>query len=166
MDQELKQWIKIITISLVISIVLTTFISPTLVKGISMEPTLHENDYLIMDKISYRIKDLEYGQVVVFRQKIQNKSDEKFLIKRIIGLPGDVIEISDGQLIRNGEVIDEDTSGNIRLKIPENKYFVLGDNRDESLDSRSELIGLVEFKELKGTILIRVLPLRDLGGIK
>src|SRR6056297_480733 len=123
MNQELKQWIKIIVISLVISIILTTFISPTLVKGISMEPTLHENDYLIMDKLSYKLKALEHGQIIVFKHKLEENNESKFLIKRVIGLPGDLIEIKNGKLLRNGRMIDDHTGGYINIEIPKNHYF-------------------------------------------
>ncbi|MDM8535077.1 signal peptidase I [Clostridiaceae bacterium HSG29] len=171
--------------ALVIVGVLNVFITTTMVYSTSMYPTLIEKDLLILKKS----KDIERGDIVSFVseltinqndidtlniiQKLKSKvGDNKSLIKRVIGLPGDSLLISDGKVYINGELYDEDylnsiTSGNVKIdKIPENKYFLMGDNRRVSLDSRSELVGLVDKEAIIGDVLVRIFPLNRIGVVE
>ena len=136
-----------------------------------MEPNFYENDYLIVDELSYRLGEVRRGDVVVFRPPT---GIEDHYIKRVIGLPGETIEIKDGRITifnstyPNGTPLEEEylsdfTSGHQRVTLSLNEYFVLGDNRDESLDSRK--FGPVNEDLIVGRVWIRGLPLDSLGVI-
>jgi len=137
---------KIVIIALVIVVPIRYFLfQPFIVRGASMEPNFHSNDYLIIDEISYRFWEPQRGEVVVFKYP---KAPTQRYIKRIVGLPGETIEIKDGQVFisKGGEaqVLDESsyltesvkTPGDVSLALEESEYFVLGDNRSFSSDSR------------------------------
>ena len=172
----MKELIKDIIIALVIVAAITFVIKPTIVKESSMEPTLYENNYLIVNKLAYFNKDHpDYGDIVVFRSDIDKDdgSGKKLLIKRVIGVEGDVITISDGKVYRNGEIIDEpyvdgqqtlDDEGNDvnNEKIGDGKLFLMGDNRSVSLDSRSGLVGQVDEERLVGKAIVRLYPFSEI----
>jgi len=147
--------LKIVIISLAIIIPIRYFlIQPFFVNGASMNPNYLNGDYLIIDEISYRFNPPERGDVIVFRYPLDHS---QFFIKRIIGLPGETVKIENNKIfIYNervippgddgsfkGVVLDEseylgeiDTPGNLQIKLGEDEYFVLGDNRKASSDSR------------------------------
>jgi signal peptidase I len=137
---------------------------PFLVRGASMEPNFHDWDYLIVDEISYRLRNPQRGEVVVF--KFPSDLSQRY-IKRIIGLPGETIEVREGKVfIFRGEdvmILDEqryvfaDTPGTVQVALEENEYFVMGDNRLHSSDSRSW--GTLEQDLIIGRVLFRVFPL-------
>ena len=106
----MKEFIKDIIIAIIIVAVITVIIKPTIVKESSMEPTLYENNYLIINKLSYFHKDHPgYGDIIVFKSDLE-KTDgtgKKLLIKRVIGVEGDTMTIQDGKVYRNGELLDE-----------------------------------------------------------
>ncbi len=185
MKKEIIEWIKAIIFALVIVGVLNVFITTTMVYSTSMYPTLIEKDLLILKKTN----DIERGDIVSFVsdlkinqndidalniiQKLKSKvGDKKSLIKRVIGLPGDSLLINDGKVYINGELYNEDylnsiTTGNVKIdKIPENKYFLMGDNRRVSLDSRSDLVGLVDKETIIGDVLVRIFPLNRIGVVE
>jgi signal peptidase I len=160
--------IKIVIIALVIVVPIRYFLfQPFLVRGQSMEPNFENGDYLIIDEISYRIRDPQRGEVTVFRYPYQ--PSQRF-IKRIIGLPGETVEIKDGKVMvikdDQTEILDESylpkdlkTQWNIEIpiiSIPENKFFVLGDNRSVSADSRSW--GLLPRENIIGRVYLRIWP--------
>jgi len=172
--------IKIVVIALVIVIPVRYFLfQPFLVNGQSMEPNFENGDYLIIDEISYHFHDPQRGEVIVFKPPaspaLSNiKSGTRF-IKRIIGLPGETIEIKDGKIFvvkENTEVLDEsqylpkglETQGDIKVVIPNDKFFVLGDNRQVSLDSR--IWGLLPRQNIIGRVYLRLWPFRELGKIE
>jgi len=139
---------KIVVISLAIIIPIRYYlVQPFFVRGASMNPTFNNGQYLVINEIGYRFEEPDRGEVIVFRYPID---PSQYYIKRIIGLPGEVIEIKDGyvsiynQEFPEGKVLDESiylpegriTVGQIHLKLDENEYFVLGDNRQASSDSR------------------------------
>jgi len=159
---------KVVIISLVIIVPIRYFLfQPFFVRGASMEPDFLNGDYLIIDEISYRLDDPERGNVVVFRSP---QDTSQFFIKRIIGLPGETIELSGNQvIIRNAErpsgfILDESeylsdsqhTSGNLRIKMDDNEYFVMGDNRLQSSDSRRW--GPVNESYIIGKAIFRAFP--------
>ncbi len=164
--------VQIVIIAAAIIIPVRYFlVQPFIVKGASMEPNFYENEYLIIDEISYRFSEVERGDVVVFRPPT---GIHDHYIKRIIGLPGETVEIDDGTItIFNDEYpngvelredyIEEYTSGHQRVTLSLNEYYVLGDNRDESLDSRK--FGAVNEDLIIGKAWIRGLPLERLGTI-
>ena len=167
------EWVKIILTALVIAFIITQFIRPTLVRGESMYPTLEENDYLIVNKICYKIKDLEKGDIIVFKTNLlQEDGTNKDLVKRVIATEGDHLIIKDYKVYVNDKLIDEPyihgqyTSGDIDIVIPESKIFVMGDNREKSLDSRYNEVGLVEENDVMGKVTLRLYPLERIGMVK
>jgi len=137
--------IKIVILALLIVIPIRYFIfQPFVIKGNSMEPNFHQGDYLIVDEISYRFNEPERGDVIVFRYP--RDTSQRF-IKRIIGLPGETVKMEQGEInIINGVEnrtlneseygLKENYTDNLTLSLKENEYFVLGDNRTASFDSR------------------------------
>lgn len=162
--------VKVIVLALAIIIPVRYFlIQPFYVRGASMEPNFYDYEYLIIDEISYRFRDPERGEVVVIRDP---RNPKQYFIKRIVGLPGEKIKIRDGGVwITNdaypqGFFLDESmylpedltTSGDRIYALKENEYFLLGDNRPASLDSRS--IGPVQSEKIIGKVWIRAWPLK------
>jgi signal peptidase I len=151
------------------------FIKPTIVKQRSMQPNFYTNDYLFISKQSYKLfgGQPERGDVIVFKSKLEDAEGEtKMLIKRVIGVPGDVINIHDGKVYINGKETDDNytmdnyTTGNItELVVPADHLFCMGDNRAVSIDSRSDSVGLVSYKDIVGKVVFRVFPLRKFGTI-
>lgn len=139
--------VKVVVISLAIIIPIRYYlVQPFFVKGASMEPGFEDGDYILVDELSYNFKDPARGDVVIFRYPLDTS---QFFIKRIIGLPSETVEIRDNEVIiynkqkPEGFILDEnyldssqETVGNLRIKLDGNEYFVLGDNRLESSDSR------------------------------
>ncbi|MDY5211359.1 signal peptidase I [Intestinibacter sp.] len=171
---SIVEWIKVFGLAIILAFVITLFIKPTLVRGDSMLPTLHENDYLIINKIGYKVGEPKNGDVIVFKSDLeQNDGTNKDLVKRIIGIEGDRIIIKDGKVYVNDKLLNEtylsqgmDTKGDIDLVVPQGKLFVLGDNREVSLDSRYEQVGLVDISDVEGKVLIRLYPFNDISLIK
>jgi len=158
--------LKIVIIALVIVIPIRYFLfQPFIVKGQSMEPNFENSNYLIVDELSYRFRDPQRGEVVVFRYP---RNISQRFIKRIIGLPGEKIEIEAGVVMVNGKILDESkylllgvqTSGDIQISLDENEYFVLGDNRISSFDSRQW--GTLPRKNIIGRVYFRAWPITDL----
>ena len=144
----------------------------TQVQGDSMEPTLSTEDNLIVDKISYRFHEPERYDIIVF--PFLGK-EETFYIKRIIGLPGETVQIDEeGSIYVDGEVIDDFYGREIiqdpgrasePITLGEGEYFVLGDNRNMSTDSRSDYVGLVHRKDIVGEVFMRIWPFSHWGLI-
>lgn len=173
MAREIFEWVKTIVVSVVIALVITTFIRPTLVKGQSMYPTLEPNNYLIINKIPYMMHKPERGDIVVFKSHLKtDEGKEKDLIKRVIAVEGDNVVIKDGIIYINGQKLEEDyingdfTSGDVEVSVPEGKVFVMGDNRQNSLDSRDPKVGNVDIKTIIGKVLVRLFPFNEIGKVK
>ncbi|AOT69776.1 signal peptidase I [Geosporobacter ferrireducens] len=181
MKKEIIEWIKTIAMALAIAFTITFFITPLEVHSVSMNPTLVERDYLILRNTH----SVERGDIVSFKTDIQYTEAElqqfnfiqrlrqgktKNLIKRVIALPGDTLMIREGKVYVNGEQLEEAylngeyTSGDIEIdRIPEGQIFVMGDNRDNSLDSRS--FGPVDMEMVQGKAIFRVLPVEKIGKL-
>ena len=144
----------------------------TVVMGHSMEPTLQDSDNLITDKITYRFRDPKRFDIIVFPFK-DNRAT--LLIKRIVGMPGETVQVIDGNVYVNGYAL-EDNYGNAVMTDPglaadpvvlkEDEYFVLGDNRNNSTDSRFESVGNIHRSEIIGRAWLRVWPLNKLSLLK
>ena len=170
----LWETVKIVAISLAIIIPIRYFLlQPFFVKGASMETTFLDGDYIFANELAYEVGNPARGDVIVFRYPLDTT---QFFIKRIIGLPGETVEIKDNQVIiynqqhPEGFVLDEpyldpgqQTLGNIRMKLDDNEYFVMGDNRLRSSDSRSW--GPVNRSLITGRVFIRLLPLSRIAEI-
>lgn len=164
---------KIVIISLVVIIGIRTYVmQPFFVSGSSMEPNFHDGDYLIVDELSYEIGEPKRGDVIIFKYP---KNPSEYFIKRIIGLPGEKIEISnntirifnnerpEGFVVSEGKYIPETTvtTGNYIAELKNDEYYVLGDNRIASADSR--WWGVLARHYIVGKALIRAWPYNDLS---
>lgn len=169
----MKDLIKDIIIALAIVVVITAVVKPTIVKEHSMEPTLYENNYLLINKMAYKIGDEASGDIIVFKSAMEDEAgNSKLLIKRIIGLPGDRITIRDGEVYVNDVMLYEDylndgtTSGEIiDYTVPAGQYFVMGDNRLVSVDSRDPSVGCVNEDDIIGKAFVRLYPFSEIGGL-
>ena len=145
----------------------------TVVNGVSMQPTLSDGDNLIVDKISYRFHDPERFDIVVFPFRYAEKT---YYIKRIIGLPGETVFIDEeGTIYIDGEVLDEHFGKEViqdpgrayeTITLGEDEYFVLGDNRNNSSDSRDPVVGNIHRNELIGKAWMRIYPFDQMCIIK
>lgn len=136
------------------------------VVGPSMSPTLENQDILLLNKFHYRLFDIKRFDIISFEYE-----DTKYLIKRVIGLPGDKVEYKDNKLYINGKYIEETfltkeqiTEDIIFDEIPEDKYLVLGDNRNNSLDSRE--FGFIDKNDILGKVNIRIWPITRIKYVK
>lgn len=167
--KEIFSWIFTIFIAIILALLIRTFIcEPVMVKQTSMYPTLNDSDKVLASKISYIISDPEFQDIAVV--KIDENND---YVKRVIGLPGDSVEIKNSKVYVNGEEIQEPyiseelTYNDYPLTVvPENQYFVLGDNRPNSKDSRDNEIGMISREQFKAKIVFRILPFSSFGKIK
>lgn len=181
LKKELFDWFVAILVAVVFVIVIKTFlITPYSVSGLSMYPTFDDKDKVIVSKISKTFNHLDNGDVVVFHQ---NKKND--YIKRIIGKPGDSVSYRNDNLFVNGKKVEEsylklnksnkssvlltenfsvnDLKGSDnKKKIPKNKYLVLGDNRENSIDSRCSIVGLVDKDQIVGKVIMRFWPFKDI----
>lgn len=161
--------VEIVVISLAIILPIRYFlIQPFYVKGASMEPTFDDHEYLIIDELSYRFRAPERGEVVVFRYPLDPR---QYFIKRIVGLPGEAVSVSGGKVVivnaehPDGFTLDESgylspdavTHGDRTVQLSADGYFVLGDNRTASLDSRT--FGPLPASQIVGRVWIRGWPL-------
>lgn len=170
--KELIEWLKVIAMSIVMSMILISVVQPTSVKGQSMYPTIENGQYLIINKLSYKFNKLpQKGDIVVFQTELEddNNSDGKLLIKRVIGTSGDHVKIYDGKVEINGEEIKENyinemyTSGEVDTVVTEGNIFVMGDNRQNSIDSRFREVGMVNIDDIVGKAWIRLYPFNSIG---
>ena len=165
--------IRDIAIALVIIIVILQFVKPTIVFEHSMEDTLHPEDYVFLSKKAYAFGEIQHGDIVVCESVlVDERGVAKNLIKRVIGMPGDTIAIKDGAVYRNGERLDEPytkdgvTKGeSAEIVVPEGWYYLLGDNRDVSMDSRSEKIGFISEDKIRGKVFFRLFPISSAGWV-
>ena len=173
LTKEILGWVVYIVIVIILTYLVITFVGVrTKVEGRSMENTLHDGDNLIVDKISYRFRDPKRYEIIVFPYKYQ---EDVYYIKRIIGLPGETVQVIDGYVYIDGEKLDEDygkevmeTSGIAQepIKLGEDEYFVLGDNRNHSADSRDASVGVLKREDLVGRAWVRIWPLDSIGVVK
>lgn len=145
----------------------------TEVQGSSMEPTLQPEDNLIVDKISYRFGEPKRFDIVVFPFQYE---EDTYYIKRIIGMPGETVQIDmDGTIYINGEVLSESYGLEVLqdpgraaepVMLGEDEYFVMGDNRNNSTDSRSDMVGSIKRSDLIGRAWVRIYPFEKFGVLK
>ena len=182
MDQEiikkifkgLVEIVKTLATVFIVAFVLKTFVIQTfIIEGQSMEKSFHTGEYLLIDKLSYRVTNPKRGDIVVF---IPRDDISKSYIKRVIGLPGEKLKITSDKIIINDEVISEssylgDTIGSIiepdesySINLNDNEYFVMGDNRDSSRDSR--VIGPIHKEQITGRAFLVIFPFNNFGLVR
>ncbi len=145
----------------------------TKVEGSSMEPTLSDGDNLIVDKISYRFHSPERFDIVIFPYKYEN---DTFFIKRIIGMPGETVWINNsGEIYINGVLLSENYGletieyaglASTPITLGKDEYFVMGDNRNDSTDSRFDVVGPIKRSEIVGRAWVRIYPFNKMGVVK
>ena len=163
-----------IIVFLIIAFILIFIVSFQTVAGNSMDPTLKDGQIVLVSKLSYKFNDIKRNEIVVL------KNHGKSYVKRVIGLPSEKVDYMDGVLYINDEPFKETYLGDEVItynfmfidvcdekecpdgKIPKNKYLVMGDNREESIDSRDPSFGLVDKSEIKGKVFFKLWPF---GGI-
>ena len=174
--QKAGSFLKSLLVDVIIAVCLAGavlyFIRPTIVKQTSMEDTLRENDYMIMYRLAYKNHEPERGDIIIFQSTLVNEDSgrDKLLIKRVIGLPGDEIKISDGMVYINGDAYHEDylkdgytpafeiPAEGETYTVPDGTYFCMGDNRAGSVDSRRSEVGVVDRDDIKGKVVVRLFP--------
>ena len=175
MNDTLKEILKTVVyflVLLLIALFIVTFIGQrTVVDGRSMENTLMDKDNLIVDKISYRFKDPKRFDVIVFPYQKRN-----YFIKRIIGLPGETVYIDEEGNIFINDVLLTENFGKDRINDPgiasnpivlgDDEYFVLGDNRNDSFDSRYYEVGNIKKENIIGRAWLRIYPFNKIGFVK
>lgn len=156
-------------------LLITFVVQRTEVEGSSMEATLSDGDNLLVDKITYRFKEPERFDIIVF--PFQYKEDT-YYIKRIIGMPGETVQIDEsGKIYIDGEVLEESYGREVirpelvgraaePVTLGEDEYFVMGDNRNNSSDSRTEVVGNIHRKDIIGRAWVRIWPLENFGVLK
>lgn len=196
--KDLTEWIFTIIIAVIVSLfVVSNIITITQIKEQSMEPTFKENDRVVVYKLGYYFSAPKRGDIVILNKNATKKGllvnminegkdifenisyrftgviEKKNLIKRVVGVPGDTIDIKDGSVYINGNLEEgydfsgmtyENSDFSYPIVIPENKVFVLGDNRQNSLDSRG--LGLIDYAQIKGKVPFRIWPFDRFGKIK
>lgn len=172
--REAISWIIYIILVVCATYFIVTYVGQrTKVSGDSMQPSLYNNDNLIVDKISYRFRDPERFEIVVFPYR---HLENTYYIKRIIGLPGETVQIIDGYVYVNGEKLEESYGKEVisesrygiavnPIELGEDEYFVLGDNRNWSADSREANVGMIHKDEFIGRAWLRIWPLKSIGVV-
>ena len=176
MNRILKEILSTVVYLIVVFILTFLFITfvaqRTEVSGSSMYPTLVDKDSLLVDKLSYRFKDPERFDIVIFPYQY---GDDQFFIKRVIGLPGETVRIDyygniyiDGNILEEhygAEVIQDPGRAETDITLGDGEYFVMGDNRNHSMDSRDISVGNIKKTDILGKAFIRIFPFSTFGGI-
>lgn len=172
--KDTVSFIIYIAVVFIITYLVITYVGQrTEVIGTSMEYTLSDGDNLIVDKISYRFHDPERFDIIVFPYQYK---EDTYYIKRIIGLPGETVQIDDnGTIYIDGEELKESYGREViknpgiaaePIKLGEGEYFVLGDNRNASSDSREPSVGIIKQEDIVGRAWLRIYPFSKFGFIK
>lgn len=177
MDENIKseamEWFKAIIVALlVVFTVKLLFFDILSIDGISMEPTLLDRERVFVNIIGYKIGRPDRYDIVIFNPPIEKNS---YFIKRVIGLPGDTVKISGGKVYVNDKELDENyllpgsytdaVLDPLVVNVPEDYVFVLGDNRDNSEDSRDPRLGPIPIKSIKGRAVFRIFPFSKMGKL-
>lgn len=163
-NDKVREIIPYIIIVLVVVLIRTFIATPVKVNGTSMYPTLNHKDTMILNKIDIKLNKLKRFDIVVI------ETGNSYLIKRVIGLPGETIEYKKGKLYINGKKTKDpyykknNTDDFKSVRIPKNNYFVMGDNRNNSIDSR--IIGTINKKDITGSTKLIIFPFKNMGLAK
>lgn len=174
-NRSFREKYRIYIIPAILAFIVTMLVRPIMSDGIAMTPEIGEGEVIIVVKKTYtQNRGLpEFKQVVAFRDDFIEAEDEgDNTIRRVIGLPGDEIEITAGKVVRNGEILVEDyvlgkTEGDLDpIILADDEIFVLGDNREESIDSRDPRVGPLKMDLLRGYCGLTVWPISEFGRIQ
>lgn len=169
----LSDIIKYIIFIVVILVIAVYVVGLQQIVGPSMTPTLRNGDIVILDKLSYRFSEIKRDDIVALYY-----ANTKFLVKRVVGLPGETVEFKDNKLYINGKYYEEKYLGddivtdNFSLEelnyttIPDDMYLVLGDNRGDSMDSRDSDVGLIPKKDIYGKVRFKIWPINEFKYVK
>ncbi|MFL0163976.1 signal peptidase I [Candidatus Clostridium helianthi] len=166
--QLIKEYAIVIIGAIALTFIISIFVKPGQVAGESMTNTLQDKDLLLINRVAYKLHAPEYKDIVVLNTNIDN---DRILIKRVIGVPGDTIEVKDNVVYVNGNKLDEKyirepmvNNQDLKLVVSEGKIFVMGDNRNNSLDSRSLMVGMIDYKkDVIGKVMLRIFPFKELS---
>jgi signal peptidase I len=165
---EIREWLESAAVAVVLALLIKFFLFEfVLVEGSSMYPTLHDNDRLIVTKIQYFFDEPHFKDIIIL-----NYSDSVEFVKRVIGTPGDTVEIKNSVVYLNNEPLKETYINSEQyadfeqIVVPKGTYFVLGDNRNNSKDSRFEDVGFISEDEIVGKVVYRVYPFNSMGEIE
>ena len=168
--REILEWVFVVVFAVSVALIIRTFIfEPVRVDGESMLRTLHNNEYMIVTKYQYLFNDPERFDVVICRYPGRGNTN---FVKRIVGIPGDTVEVKDTTLFVNGEPVDEPYIVNKpsytmpAVTVGEGQYFVLGDNRPNSNDSHNPVVGQLTRKQIVGKVRLVVWPFNDFRTVK
>ncbi|MEG0843203.1 MAG: signal peptidase I [Romboutsia sp.] len=171
--KEILEWAKTILVAFALAFLITQFVRPTIVDGQSMYPTLDHKDYLLINRMSYKFGEPKKGDIIVFSTDLKlDNGKTKDLVKRVIAVEGDHIKIKDSNVYINDKLTEEPyiaesyTNGDIDIVIPKDKMFTMGDNRENSKDSRMEDVGLVDEADVMGKVMVRLFPFNKIGTVK
>ena len=156
----IKEFLPYFMIILVVVLIKTFVVSPIRVNGTSMDPTLNDKDIMLLDEISYRFSDIERFDIVVV------KEEDEYLIKRVIGLPGETVEYKNDKLYIDGKYVKEDfkhkETFDFSTTLGKDEYFIMGDNRTNSTDSR--VFGPISRDKIMGKTSLTILPISRFGN--
>ena len=170
--RNIAEWIVSILLGILLFLVVRNFLFRLAhVEGNSMEPTLLHGDMVILNRFSYLFSDPRLGDIVAFPYP---QDPSEYYIKRIVAVPGDTVDLRNGTFYVNGSPLDDDFSYDLILArgdvdfpitIEEGRYFVLGDNRNGSVDSRFQSVGTIQSSEMVGRVAIRLWPIGRFGQV-
>lgn len=156
----IKEFLPYFMIILVVVLIKTFVVSPIRVNGASMDPTLNDKDIMLLDEISYRFSDIERFDIVVV------KEEDEYLVKRVIGLPGETVEYKNDKLYIDGKYVKEDfkhkETFDFSTTLGKDEYFIMGDNRTNSTDSR--VFGPISRDKIMGKTSLTILPISRFGN--
>lgn len=171
--RELVELVLYMGVVLVLAGLIVTFVGQrTMVSGSSMENTLSDKDNLIVDKITYRFSEPKRFDIIVFPFQYE---EDTYYIKRIIGMPGEKVQIIDGNILIDDKVLEENYGREViqsagrasePITLGEDEYFVMGDNRNASADSREPDVGNINRDDIIGRAWVRIWPLNKFGVLK
>lgn len=163
---EVWSWIRIVLIAVIVGLAVSLIVKPSLVVGESMSPTLSNSDYLILNRLAYKLGEPQYKDIIVFHTDLPG---ERVLIKRVIATEGQHIVIKNNKVYVEDKLLDEKsyihdlpTMGDIDTIVPEKSLFVMGDNRTNSMDSRMSQVGFISLDDVIGKVAFRLIPLKGI----